>query len=145
MNGVTNRVREIVVLSAVVKKLIGFIRWRTEKEVTVYTDKHGSYLGMHANHETIRHSTDESVREQEAYTQGIHSFWSMFKRVRRGTFHRLSRKFLNFYVTKFAGYHCKCEADSFHIMGRGAAGLTGKRLRCRDLAVGNGLALEARS
>lgn len=141
MHGVTNRVREIVVLLAVVKKLIGFIRRRTEKGVTVYTDKHGSYVGMHANHETIRHSADESVREKEAYE----SFWSMFKLARRGTFHRFSRKYLNFYVAKFEGHHCNREADSFHIMGRSAAGLTGKRLRCRDLTVGNDLALEARS
>lgn len=107
-------------------------------------DKHGSYRGASANRETFCTSTDEYVREQ-AYTQGIESFWPMFKCTRRGTCYGFSPKYLNFYFTKFAGHHCDREADTLHVMGRTAAGLRGKRLRYRDLTAGNGLALETRS
>ena len=38
-----------------------------------------------------------------AYTNGTESFWNMLKRECTGTFHHLSKKHLDRYVTEFAG------------------------------------------
>ncbi len=40
-----------------------------------------------------------------AFTNGIELFWGMIKRGCMGTFHHLSKKHLDRYVTEFAGRH----------------------------------------
>ena len=41
----------------------------------------------------------------DAGTQGIESFWAMLKRAHTGTFHKISPKHMDRYVTEFAGRH----------------------------------------
>ena len=68
-----------------------------------------------------------------AHTDGIESFWSMFKRGYVGTFHQLSEKHLDRYVAEFSGRHNGRETDTIDQMRGVAKGLAGKRLRYREL------------
>ena len=40
-----------------------------------------------------------------AHTQGIESFWAALKRGYHGTYHKMSEKHLDRYVSEFAGRH----------------------------------------
>ena len=109
---------------------------------TVYTDEHGAYDGL-PNRESVRHSVGEYVRGA-AHTNGVESFWSMLKRAHKGTFHRLSDKHLQRYVTEFVGRHNIRELDTEAQMRELVAGMERKRLRYRDLIDDNGLEAVAR-
>ena len=69
----------------------------------------------------------------------------MLKRAHAGTFHKISPKHLDRYVTEFSGRHNLREADTIDIIGAFAEGAIGKRLRYEDLIADNGLSSEARS
>ena len=69
----------------------------------------------------------------QAHTNGLESFWSMFKRGYHGTFHRMSVKHLHRYVNEFAGRHNIRDMDTLEQMCLLARGLVGKRLRYQDL------------
>ena len=86
----TNRVSARVVERTDGETLQGFIHERTKDGATVYTDEHGAYCGL-PNHETVRHSIGEYVREQ-AHTNGIESFWALLKRGYHGVYHHMSVK-----------------------------------------------------
>ena len=75
----TNRVSAAVVGNTDAKTLQGFVASRAAKGATVYTDDHGGYQGMPFEHETVKHSVSEYVRDQ-AHTNGIESFWATLKR-----------------------------------------------------------------
>lgn len=55
-------------------------------------------------HESVNHSVGEYVRDM-AHTNGIESFWAVLKRGYYGTYHRISPKHLERYVTEFSGRH----------------------------------------
>ena len=69
----------------------------------------------------------------------------MLKRAHKGTFHKLSPKHLQRYVSAFAGKHNARNEDTQDQMTALAVGLVGKRLLYRDLIAENGLASGARS
>ncbi len=69
----------------------------------------------------------------------------MLKRAHKGTFHRLSPKHLQRYVTEFARKHNVRGADTETQMTVLARGLIGKRLTYLDLIAPNGLPSAARS
>ena len=108
-----------------------FVLSRIAQEADVFTDEHGAYHGL-PNHETVAHGLGEYVRGQ-AHTNGIESFWSMLKRGYYGTYHRMSPKHLDRYVTEFSGRHNARSHDTTEQMQRIARGLVGKRLRYNDL------------
>ena len=87
---------------------------------------------MPFDHETVNHSISEYVRDQ-AHTYGIESFWSMLKRGYHGTYHHMSAKHLDRYVTEFSGRHNDRERDTIDQMAGIAQGMVGKRLMYRDL------------
>ena len=95
--------------------LQGFVGERAGKGATVYTDDHGGYQGMPFEHETVKHSISEYVNGM-AHTNGIESFWSMFKRGYHGTFHHVSEKHLGRYVTEFSGRHNDRKRDTIDQM-----------------------------
>ena len=140
----TNRVSARVVAETDKATLQGFVAQQAMPEATVYTDEHASYQGMPFHHETVKHSVAEYVRDQ-AHTNGVESFWSMLKRAHTGTFHKLSPKHLDRYVSEFAGKHNIREEDTLAQMVAVTAGLIGKRLMYRQLIEDNGLDSGARS
>ena len=84
-------------------------------------------------HETVSHSKGEYVRFEDIHTNGIESFWSMLKRAHKGTFHQMSKKHLQRYVTEFVTRHNIREDDTEGQMAHVVAGLVGQRLMYEQL------------
>ena len=85
----TNKVNAKVVEATDAKTLQGFVADRAATGATVYTDDAAAYKGMPFDHEAVRHSVGEYVRDM-ARTNGIESFWSMLKRAHKGVYHKIS-------------------------------------------------------
>ena len=75
----TNKVRAKVVEKTDAETLQEFVIDVAETGATVYTDDAAAYKGMPFDHESVRHSVGEYVRDM-AHTNGIESFWAMLKR-----------------------------------------------------------------
>lgn len=69
----------------------------------------------------------------------------MLKRAHKGTFHKISPKHLQRYVTEFSGRHNVRDAGTSDQMSGVVAGMAGKRLRYRKLIADNGLSSGAQS
>ena len=122
-----------------------FVRDHVEPGATLYTDEAAAYAGMpEFTHEAVNHSAKEFVRGM-ATTNGMESFWAMLKRGYQGTYHKFSEKHLDRYVQEFAGRHNVRSADTIDQMSGVIAGMSGKRLRYRELIADNGLPSGARS
>jgi hypothetical protein len=67
----------------------------------------------------------------------------MLKRAHKGTFHRLSAKHLQRYVSEFAGRHNIRDKDTIDQMADVVAGLVGRRLLYRDLVASTNLSAVA--
>ena len=70
---------------------------------------------------------------EQTHTNGIESFWSMFRRGYHGTYHQMSVRHLGRYVGEFTARHNLRPLDTIDQMGRVAEGMQGKRLRYQDL------------
>ena len=127
----TNRVSAAVVPATDARTLKRFVADRTDWLATVYTDDHPSYAGL-PRHATVKHSVGEYVSGQ-AHTNGIESFWSMFKRGYHGTYHRMSPKHMERYVREFTGRHNARPLDTIDQLRAMARGMVGKRLKYQDL------------
>ena len=57
------------------------------RNTTVYTDDSTAYSNLPFNHDAVRHSVGEYVKEQ-AHINGVESFWAILKRAHKGTFHK---------------------------------------------------------
>ncbi len=139
----TKKVRAKVVEKTDRETLQGFVTEHTDPEATVYTDEAKAYEGMPRHHEAVKHSVGEYVRDM-AHTNGMESFWSMLKRGYVGTYHKMSPKHLNLYVTEFEGRHNDRESDTIDQMRKVVDSMVGKRLRYKDLIADNGLSNGAR-
>ncbi len=129
----TNKVSAGVVDNTTALTLQSFIEERVVSDARVYTDDGAGYRNMpFFDHDTVNHSAGEYVRG-DVGTQGIESFWSMLKRAHTGTFHKISPKHLDRYVTEFAGRHNMREYDTLNQMGEIVRGMVGRRLRYADL------------
>ena len=134
----TNEVRAEVVTETDAETLQDFVEDNTEADAMVYTDDAKAYKGVDRDHEAVRHSVSEYVRGQ-AHTNGIESFWSMFDRGFHGTFHKISPKHLQRYVSEFAGKHNIRDSGTLAQMRDTVARLVGRNLFYRDLIADNGL------
>ena len=63
----------------------------------------------------------------------------MLKRAHKGTFHKISPKRLQRYVSEFAGKHNVRNADTLAQMRDTVAGMIGRNLLYRELVAENGL------
>ena len=141
----TNEVRAEVVHRVNGEILQGFVREHTEPGATVYTDEAAAYKGLARDyrHEAVNHTVSQYVRGQ-AHTNGMESFWAMLKRAHDGTFHKISPKHLQRYVSEFAGKHNHRDAGTLAQMRDTVARLVGQRLLWRELVAPNGLSNAAR-
>ena len=103
-----------------------FLSKRMEPAAPIYTDEATVYAGM-PNHEAVRHSVGEYVREQ-AHTNGMESFWAGLKRGYEGVYHHMSAKHLGRYVTEFEGRHNDRPLDTADQMASMVRSAEGKRL-----------------
>ena len=140
----SNQVRAKVVERTDAETLQGFVVEHTDAFATVYTDDSKAYASLPFDHDTVKHSVSEYVKDQ-AHTNGIESFWTMLKRAHKGTFHKISPKHLDRYVQEFASRHNMRESDTLAQMRDTVARMIGRRLRYADLIADNGLANGARS
>ena len=127
------------------KSLSGHVASHVWNGGTVYTDDSAAYdaLDPFFKHVAVNHSVGEYVRGQ-AHTNGIESFWAMLKRGYQGTYHKMSPKHLDRYVSEFSGRHNVREADTIDQMVGIVASMASKRLRYSDLIADNGLESGAR-
>ena len=117
----------------------GFIAEHAAPGAKVYTDTAGGYSGMTGfDHEKVNHNVAEYVRGM-AHTNGVESFWSMLKRAHKGTFHKISPKHLQRYVSEFAGKHNIRDSGTLVQMRDTVAQLVRRNLLYRDLIADNGL------
>ena len=127
----TGRVRAAVVDRVDGPTLKGFVRSHSADGATVYTDEATAYDGL-PNRQTVKHSVGEYVNEQ-ASTNGMESFWSMFKRGFVGVFHRMSPEHLPRYIGECEGCHNHRGENTIDQMRAVVRGSEGKRLRYADL------------
>ncbi len=127
----TGKVASSVAHSTDKDTLQGFVTEHVEDDAKVYTDENPAYHDL-PNHETVKHSSQEYVRG-DAHTNGIESHWAMLKRGIMGTYHHVSDKHLDRYVTEFEGRHNNRPSDTIEQIHSVVRGMEGKQLRYRDL------------
>ena len=140
----TNQVSAKVVQDTGKATLQVFVADIAEPNAAIFTDDAAAYEGISNPHETVKHSVSEYVRGI-AHTNGIESFWSMLKRAHKGTFHKISPKHLQRYVSEFAGKHNIRDSGTLDQMSDTVTRLVGRNLLYRNLVADNGLDSGARS
>lgn len=133
----TKRISAKVVPNTKKPTLHNFIEKHVEEDAQVYTDEHQAYEGIPQKHDSVKHHVGEYVRGQ-VHTNGMESFWALFKRGYHGTFHKMSDKHLDRYATEFAGRNNIRDLDTVEQMEVLSAGMIGKRLTYAKLIEPNG-------
>ena len=110
----------------------GFIKEYACPKAMIYTDDHRGYIGLPYEHESVNHSKKEYARGR-AHTNGIESFWVSLKRGYHGTYHCMSPKHLERYITEFTGRHNVKDLDTIDQMAFLARGMIGKKLPYKEL------------
>jgi len=99
------------------RQLLGAIEKTCKEGITVMTDDFSSYKildepdftklldGLEPsprfNHKSVNHSLGEYVAPGGVHTNGIESFWALFKRGYHGTYHSMSVKYMQRYLDEF--------------------------------------------
>jgi transposase-like protein len=99
-----SQVKAFVVEREIKPVMMDVIRQNVDAKAHVMTDDHKAYVALSKNgwkHEIVTHTQDEWVRGN-VHTQGIESFWSLFKRGVIGSFHSVSVKHLHRYLNEFS-------------------------------------------
>ena len=124
-------------------QLQGFVREHVRAGAGVHTDEASAYASMpEYGHGAVNHSAGEYVRGS-IHTNGIESFWALFRRGYYGTYHHMSVQHLRRYLAEFGGRHNVREADTAEQMRRLARGLAGQLLTWEMLAGRAGLTATA--
>ena len=85
------------------KNLKSYIRENVDKDSTIITDEFPSYKGLdkeYRNHHVVNHSKKEYARG-DVYTNTVEGYFSLLKRGVNGTFHHVSKKHLQRYLSEF--------------------------------------------
>ncbi len=132
----TNQIQAKVIEDTTEPTIQEFVNDVRSKDASVFTDDHTSYEGL-THHTSVNHSKKQwavsTTLGELAHTNGIESFWATLKRAYHGTFHHLSKKYLNRYVIQFAGKHNLRNLDTADQMATVVQQMVGKRLRYVDL------------
>ena len=113
-----SKVKAFPVRREIAKVMTGFIRDNVAIDAEIMTDEHGAYVALNKHgwqHQIVSHSKDEWVRGS-VHTQGIESFWSLFKRGVVGSFHQVSVKHLHRYLNEFSFRFNNREAEDLFAM-----------------------------
>jgi transposase-like protein len=115
----------------------GFVNENVEKGSQIYTDKARHWIkGIPGyEHDAVDHSIEEYV-VGDVYTNWIESWFSLFKRAFKGTFHSLSEKHLDRYVQEFVCRENMRDMDTLDQMGFIIENMDGKRLTYKKLLAG---------
>ena len=108
-----------------------FLAERTTGPVMVYTDDSQIYARL-PRHRSVNHSRGQYV-DGACHTNGIESFWALFKRGHYGTYHQMSPRHLHRYIAEFCGRHNMHHLTTPERLGRLAAALDGRRLPYAEL------------
>ena len=127
----TQAITAVVIPDTKKKTLQPFVLDNTEKGATIYTDENVSYKGL-PNHKAVNHSVGKYV-EDMAHTNGLESFWSLFKRSYHGTFHHVSQKHLQRYIDEFSGRHNIRDMDTIDQMRFIFVGMIHKHISYKEL------------
>ena len=128
----TGKVSASVVSDTKTKTLQDFVAENAAKDAEVYTDEAAAYQNIPFNHKVVKHSIKQYV-DGKVHTNGIESFWAMFKRAHKGVYHKMSPKHLQRYVDEFVGRHNMRSADTADQMSLMVRGMDGKRLKYKEL------------
>ena len=114
--------------------LHSFIGESVELGSTVYTDDLSSYEKLKDyEHGKVRHSVGEYVDEQNPYQWHGVILVNAQTSKHKGTYHKMSKKHLNRYVTEFSGRHNVRGHDTIMQMAMLAAGMISKTLSYKKL------------
>ena len=127
----TRKIKAKVIKNTKKPTLQSFVLRGAEAGTKIYTDDYKGYKGL-PRRRAVRHSRGEYVRGK-VHTNGIESFWSLFKRGYHGTYHHMSPKHLQRYVNEFVGRNNLRNLDTIDQMEYLAQRLFGKRLRYWEL------------
>ena len=131
-NRETNKINATVIPNTKKPAIHKFIEDTVADGSSVYTDELKSYLNMkNIKHERVHHKSGEYVRYkdlEEIHTNGVESFWAMFKRGFYGTYHLMTTKHLDRYIKEFVGRHNTRSMDTLDQMKDMMLGMDGKRL-----------------
>jgi len=95
-------VRAKVIVAVDSQQLHGMIKSEVTAGATVCTDEHRAYNNLDGyTRKAVNHSGKIYV-EGDAHTNGIESFWALFKRAYHGIYHHMSPKHLQKYVDECA-------------------------------------------
>lgn len=98
------RVCAIVVTDTTKRTLHTIVYGLIKPGATLVTDEWPAYNGLSIEylHEVVTHHTKNYVNERGFHTNGIEGFWSHLKRGIKGTYHWVSRKYIQLYCDEFA-------------------------------------------
>lgn len=128
----SGKVRAQVIETADRRTLWNFIFRHTLPETAVYTDDARAYRGLPGTHRWVKHSKGQYVRG-DCSTNGIESFWALFKRGYVGIYHQMSKKHLRRYVAESVWRYNMREKDALERIRATVRFMEGRRLRYIDL------------
>jgi transposase-like protein len=117
-----------------------FVHANVEKGAILMTDENKAYSGMRKNydHRAICHRTGEfaSGIDNDTTVNGVENYWSHLKRMIMGTYHQISPKHLQKYVSAQSfRYNNRNESD-FHNFTATVRNCEGKRITLEQLKRG---------
>lgn len=103
-DGEPSKVKAFPVEREIKQVMTGVVQDHIAPGADIMTDDHKAYISLGKSgwkHQIVSHSKEEWVRGH-VHTQGIESFWSLFKRGLIGSFHSVSVKHLHRYLNEFS-------------------------------------------
>ena len=109
------------------------VKAAVEAGLELYTDTHKGYCGLSPEyvHQAVDHSI-EYVRGA-VHTNGLENFWSLFKRVLKGTYVSVEPVHLNRYVTEQTFRFNECKVNDGSRFRKVLASVSGKCLTYKEL------------
>ena len=111
----------------------GFIKRKVSIRSQIYTDEAHAYKKLiDYHHESVNHSAGEYVKGR-ASTDGLESFWAIFKRGLMGSYYNMSYQHLHRYFIEFYGRHNTRTLDTMVQIGLIIKNMAGTHLPYEDL------------